>query len=199
LPHHGDLHTVLGGDEVRLVVEALIELHPVHGTGESAGLGCVVVAYRRGVIAADVEGLVPGEEHWDAGFLPGRTDLVSIDEEHGVAALGETIAVVCELDADLVRALGQRLSSGRLDQGQPQEVVAVGRDTVDQVEGPASEGPPCAAMTPLARSSVTATSAVMAYDLFFMFSTVFSVTRDMPPKNTWDGPLANSDDRRFPS
>jgi hypothetical protein len=41
--------------------------------------------------------------------------------------------------------------------------------------------PPKATMTPSAPSSGTSTSAVIEYDLFFVFSTHHSVSLPMPP------------------
>ena len=48
--------------------------------------------------------------------------------------------------------------------------------------------PPWAMITPSAPASGTSTSAVMENDLFFMLTTLFSESRPMPGKKSWEVP-----------
>ena len=64
-------------------------------------------------------------------------DLVAVEVERHVAALGQTTAVVGELHADLVLAGGDGLLSVDLEALEAEEVVAVGRPAFVEVEAPA--------------------------------------------------------------
>src|SRR4051812_45950770 len=65
LPSDGDPVAFLSRDEVVgvLGVGAEIDLNPTDSAGECAVVGCVVVTDRGGGVAADVGGLVAGEDH----------------------------------------------------------------------------------------------------------------------------------------
>ena len=67
----------------------------------------VVVADAGAGVAADVGGLVTGEDHGDGGVEPTLADLVAVDVEGDGRAFGETAAVVGELHTHLVIAGSQ--------------------------------------------------------------------------------------------
>src|SRR3954449_4779125 len=97
LAAHRDSPLVGGGDEVVVVVWADVELDPGDGAGESARLGCVVVADGGCCIGAEVAGLVGGEDHRDGGGEPASSLLVAVEVQRNVAAATEPSSVVGEL------------------------------------------------------------------------------------------------------
>ena len=72
----------------------------------------VLVADAGAGVAADVGGLVAGEDHRNGCVDAAVADLVAVDVERDGRALGETAAVVVELHPHLVVARRERL--GRL-------------------------------------------------------------------------------------
>src|SRR5215211_5948169 len=94
LSGHGDPEALLGADEVVVVVDVQVDLDPAHPAAEAAVLGAVVVADRGAAVAADVGGLIGGEQHRHGPLDPALTSLGAIDIEGDVATLGQPAAVV---------------------------------------------------------------------------------------------------------
>ena len=84
--------------------------------------------------------LVGGEDHRHGVLDATLADLVAVDVERDVAALGQSAAVVGELHADLVLAGGDGLLPVDLEALEAEEVVAVGRAPLVEVEAPAGVG-----------------------------------------------------------
>ena len=108
--------------------------------GELAVLRAVVVAHRRRGVRADVGRLVGGEEHRHRAVDAAVADLLAVEEERDVAALPEAAAVVGELHPHLVLAGGDLAVPVDLEPLQAEEVVAVRRLAVLDVEREAAEG-----------------------------------------------------------
>ena len=99
----------------------------------------VVVAHRRAGVAADVARLVGGVDHRDGRLGAPVAALGAVDVERDVPALGQAAAVVGELHAHLMRAGRNRRVAVDLEALQPEQVVAVGRLALVQVERPTRE------------------------------------------------------------
>ena len=121
-------------------VVAEVELDPVDPAGEGAA-GCgVFVADWGPVVGADVEGFVEREDHRDGGLDSPAADPAAVDVEIGRAALAEPAAVVAELQADLVVTGRKGVVGAYGESAQAEQVVAVGRPALVDVEAPAAEG-----------------------------------------------------------
>ena len=109
--------------------------------GELGRPWAVVVADRRGAVGADVGGLVGREDHRHGHLDPARRRPLSPSTKSvDVAALAESAAVVGELHPHLVLARRDRLVAVDLEPLEAEEVVAVGRPALVEVEAPAAEG-----------------------------------------------------------
>jgi hypothetical protein len=106
LPHHGGWVAVFWGEEVVAVFDAEVELDPADGAREGAS-GFVVGDSESGV-CSNVHAVVSREDEWLCSVYSSLADSFAIDVEGDIATLGESLAVVCELDADLVLTCGCR-------------------------------------------------------------------------------------------
>src|SRR5436190_18281349 len=106
LDGHRDAKASFVGDQVIVVVEAGIELHPLHAAREVARLAGVVLADRGAGVVADIAGLVGGVDHRHGASDPALANSVGVDVESGDAAFAEATAVVAELHPYLVLAGG---------------------------------------------------------------------------------------------
>ena len=114
LPRHRDAQELVRADQVVDVLGGLVDvdLDPADPPGEGV-VGPVVVADGSGAVATEVQRLVRGEEHRHGVLDAALTDLVAVEVERDVAALGQAAAVVGELHADLVLAGGDRVAPRR--------------------------------------------------------------------------------------
>src|SRR3954464_12342867 len=139
LDRGGDADALLRGDQVVVVVEAGVELHPTHAAVEAARAAGVVVADGRAGVIAHVQVLVPGVDHRHRGLDTALANHRAVDVERDGAALGEPSAVVGELHPHLVVADRHGRLGLDVEASQPGEVVAVLRLAVLEVQGPAGE------------------------------------------------------------
>ncbi len=75
----GDAQALLSADQVVIVVEADVELYPVHLAGEAAVLARVVLAYRGARVIAHVARLVAGVNHRNGRLDAAFPGLVAVD------------------------------------------------------------------------------------------------------------------------
>src|SRR4051794_25737804 len=104
LDRHGDLQALLVRDQVIVVVEACVELNPLHLAGEVAGLAQVLLADRGARVVADIAGLIGRVQHRDGCLDAALGNLIAIYVEGDRAALAKSAAVVIEFHAHLVLA-----------------------------------------------------------------------------------------------
>src|SRR5690349_21538022 len=121
-------------------VLAEIDLHPVDRTGKDAAVAVVVVANRGGGVPSAVGGLIRGEDQRYRCLDATLTGLVAIKVERHRAPLCGAAAVVGELHAHLMGSMRDRRVGVDLEALQPEQVVAVGRAPVFDVQTPAGEG-----------------------------------------------------------
>ena len=140
-------------------------------------------------LVADVGGLVGGEDHRLGGSTRPVPTGVAVVVEGDVAALGQPAAVVGELHAHLVAC---RRGSARRPRWRTPGCRARCRRTWPRrpwrTRAQPPNRPPWAMITPSAPPSGTSTSAVTENDLFLMLTTLFSESRPMPGKNSWELP-----------
>src|SRR3954468_21707386 len=96
LDRRRDAEALLGRDEVVVVVETGVELHPADRAVEAAALRGVVLGDGRAGGVADVAGLVAGVRHRGGRLAAASADLVAVDVQDDVSALTEASAVVGE-------------------------------------------------------------------------------------------------------
>src|SRR4051794_1355548 len=102
----GELESFLGADEVVEVVGGGVDvdLDPVDPSGELVVPGAVVLGDGCSGVAADVEGLVHGEEELVGALDAAPPDGLAVDVEGDGAALADAAAVVGELHPRLMTA-----------------------------------------------------------------------------------------------
>src|SRR5205807_7224898 len=98
-------------------------------------------------------------------------DLVSVDVEGGPAPLAKPSAVVGELHAHLVRAFGQPRVGRDGVLLESAEAVAIGQQTVLDVQDPPPDDPTLVDDDPVPTTLGHTSSAVTVCDLFLTFST----------------------------
>src|SRR2546430_4810022 len=141
LPRHRHVEQVFRLDEMVVAVGAEVDAHPLHGAGEGVVSGRVVLRHRRARIAADVRRLVSRERKRVGAFYPSGADLVPVDVEGGPASLAKPSAVVGELHAHLVPAFGQPRVGRDGVLLESAEAVAIGQQTVLDVQDPPPDDP----------------------------------------------------------
>src|SRR3954454_4228824 len=107
LEAHGQVEAVLRPDQLVVVVEAQVDLDPLHAAGEPPPL--VVRGDRGAELVAHVTGLVGAEQERLGALDVALADRDAVDVQRHVAALADAATVVGELHAHLVLAGGDRL------------------------------------------------------------------------------------------
>src|SRR3954471_6437170 len=94
LDRHSDLQALLLGDQMIVIVEACIELNPLHLAGEVAGFAQVLLADRRPRVVADIAGLIGRVDHRHRALDAALGHLAPVYIQSYSAALPKAATVV---------------------------------------------------------------------------------------------------------
>ena len=134
---HGDLEALLMIEEMVEVIGVLahIDLHPVHLAIET--VAAVISGDAATGFETNIEGFVGRKDEWFGLIDPTLTHLIAIQIEAQATALGDAVAIVGKLHANLMTARRDRLplhNGGR----EAKEVVGVAKLARLGIERPAT-------------------------------------------------------------
>src|SRR5215470_6575 len=141
LARHRDPQPLLRADQVVDVGRGGVDvdLDPLDPAGERAVPRAVIVADWRGAVAADIRRLVHREQKGLRSLEPTLPDLAPVEVQRHHPALPQPATVVAELHPHLMLARPDRLPARHLHTLQAEQVVAVHRPAVLEVQAPAAE------------------------------------------------------------